>query len=82
MESCQKLKTSQDLEESHTNKEMANTHFPKSPFEHTRTIKPREFLSREFLPYNFSSSPVEPSESLAYRYNDSTYEKLKRGNEL
>ncbi|GET58960.1 hypothetical protein GLOIN_2v1823870 [Rhizophagus irregularis DAOM 181602=DAOM 197198] len=55
MESCQKSKTSQDLEESHTDKEMA-----------------------KFLPYDFSSSSVEPSESLAYRYNNSDYEKLKR----
>ena len=92
MESRQKSKTSRDLEESHTDKEMASAHFPKSSFEHTRTIKPRELslsrmphrdsLSREFLPYDFSSSPVEPSESLAYRYNNSDYEKLKRGNEL
>ncbi|UZO27502.1 uncharacterized protein OCT59_019695 [Rhizophagus irregularis] len=92
MESHQKSKTSRDLEESHTDKEMASAHFPKSSFEHTRTIKPRElslsrmphrnFLSREFLPYDFSSSPVELSESLAYRYNNSNYEKLKRGNEL
>ncbi|CAB4478033.1 unnamed protein product [Rhizophagus irregularis] len=53
-----------------------------------KTIKPRELslsrmphrdsLSREFLPYDFSSSSVEPSESLAYRYNNSDYEKLKR----
>ncbi|CAB4423086.1 unnamed protein product [Rhizophagus irregularis] len=53
-----------------------------------KTIKPRElslsrmlhrdFLLREFLPYDFSSGPVEPSESLAYRYNNSDYEKLKR----
>ncbi|CAB5371615.1 unnamed protein product [Rhizophagus irregularis] len=67
---------------------MASAHFPKSSFEHTRTIKPRELslsrmphrdsLSREFLPYDFSSSSVEPSESLAYRYNNSDYEKLKR----
>ncbi|CAB5355707.1 unnamed protein product [Rhizophagus irregularis] len=81
-------KTSRDLEESHTDKEMASAHFPKSSFEHTRTIKPRELslsrmphrdsLSREFLPYDFSSSSVEPSESLAYRYNNSDYEKLKR----
>ncbi|CAB5199518.1 unnamed protein product [Rhizophagus irregularis] len=88
MESCQKSKTSQDLEESHTDKEMASAHFPKSSFEHTRTIKPRKLslsqmphrdsLSREFLPYDFSSSSVEPSESLAYRYNNSDYEKLKR----
>jgi hypothetical protein len=92
MESRQKSKTSRDLEESHTDKEMASAHFPKSSFEHTRTIKPRELslsrmphrdsLSREFLPYDFSSSSVEPSESLAYRYNNSDYEKLKRGNEL
>ncbi|UZO01623.1 uncharacterized protein OCT59_020135 [Rhizophagus irregularis] len=92
MESRQKSKTSQDLEESHTDKEMASAHFPKSSFEHTRTIKPQELslsrmphrdsLSREFLPYDFSSSSVEPSESLAYRYNNSDYEKLKRGNEL
>ena len=91
-ESRQKSKTSRDLEESHTDKEMASAHFPKSSFEHTRTIKPRELsLSRmphrdsfsgEFLPYDFSSSPVEPSESLAYRYNNSDYEKLKRGNKL
>ncbi|RGB21319.1 hypothetical protein C1646_778369, partial [Rhizophagus diaphanus] len=60
MESRQKSKTSRDLEESHTDKEMA----------------------REFLPYDFSSSPVEPSESLAYRYNNSDYGKLKRGNKL
>ncbi|CAB4439469.1 unnamed protein product [Rhizophagus irregularis] len=88
MESRQKSKTSRDLEESHTDKEMASAHFPKSSFEHTRTIKPRELslsrmphrdsLSREFLPYDFSSSPVEPSESLVYRYNNSDYEKLKR----
>ncbi|CAB4430966.1 unnamed protein product [Rhizophagus irregularis] len=88
MESRQKSKTSRDLEESHTDKEMASAHFPKSSFEHTRTNKPRELslsrmphrdsLSREFLPYDFSSSPVEPSESLAYRYNNSDYEKLKR----
>ncbi|PKC58938.1 hypothetical protein RhiirA1_470202 [Rhizophagus irregularis] len=88
MESRQKSKTSRDLEESHTDKEMASAHFPKSSFEHTRTIKPRELslsrmphrdsLSREFLPYDFSSSSVEPSESLAYRYNNSDYEKLKR----
>ncbi|EXX66217.1 hypothetical protein RirG_125960 [Rhizophagus irregularis DAOM 197198w] len=38
----------------------------------------RDSLSREFLPYDFSSSSVEPSESLAYRYNNSDYEKLKR----
>ncbi|EXX58503.1 hypothetical protein RirG_197370 [Rhizophagus irregularis DAOM 197198w] len=67
---------------------MASAHFLKSSFEHTRTIKPRELslsrmphrdsLSREFLPYDFSSSSVEPSESLAYRYNNSDYEKLKR----
>ncbi|PKC00615.1 hypothetical protein RhiirA5_427910, partial [Rhizophagus irregularis] len=55
MESRQKSKTSRDLEESHTDKEMA-----------------------KFLPYDFSSSSVEPSESLAYRYNNSDYEKLKR----
>ncbi|UZO14438.1 uncharacterized protein OCT59_005895 [Rhizophagus irregularis] len=88
MESRQKSKTSRDLEESHTDKEMASAHFPKSSFEHTRTIKPRELslsrmphrdsLSREFLPYDFSSSAVEPSESLAYRYSNSDYEKLKR----
>ncbi|GET56033.1 hypothetical protein GLOIN_2v1785716 [Rhizophagus irregularis DAOM 181602=DAOM 197198] len=88
MESRQKSKTSRDLEESHTDKEMASAHFPKSSFEHTRTIKLRELslsrmphrdsLSREFLPYDFSSSSVEPSESLAYRYNNSDYEKLKR----
>ncbi|CAB5194229.1 unnamed protein product [Rhizophagus irregularis] len=88
MESRQKSKTSRDLEESHTDKEMASAHFLKSSFEHTRTIKPRELslsrmphrdsLSREFLPYDFSSSSVEPSESLAYRYNNSDYEKLKR----
>ncbi|CAB5326046.1 unnamed protein product [Rhizophagus irregularis] len=88
MESRQKSKTSRDLEESYTDKEMASAHFPKSSFEHTRTIKPRELslsrmphrdsLSREFLPYDFSSSSVEPSESLAYRYNNSDYEKLKR----
>ncbi|UZO29338.1 uncharacterized protein OCT59_022817 [Rhizophagus irregularis] len=42
MESRQKSKTSRDLEESHTDKEMASAHFPKSSFEHTRTIKPRE----------------------------------------
>ncbi|CAB4403790.1 unnamed protein product [Rhizophagus irregularis] len=88
MESRQKSKTSRDLEESHTDKEMASAHFLKSSFEHTRTIKPRELslsrmphrdsLSREFLPYDFSSSPVELSESLAYRYNNSDYEKLKR----
>ncbi|GET57974.1 hypothetical protein GLOIN_2v1823870 [Rhizophagus irregularis DAOM 181602=DAOM 197198] len=59
MESRQKSKTSRDLEESHTDKEMA-----------------------KFLPYDFSSSSVEPSESLAYRYNNSDYEKLKRDNEL
>ncbi|GBC19802.2 hypothetical protein GLOIN_2v1823870 [Rhizophagus irregularis DAOM 181602=DAOM 197198] len=80
MESRQKSKTSRDLEESHTDKEMASAHFLKSSFEHTRTIKPRELslsrmphrdsLSREFLPYDFSSSSVEPSESLAYRYNN------------
>ncbi|POG78938.1 hypothetical protein GLOIN_2v1766266 [Rhizophagus irregularis DAOM 181602=DAOM 197198] len=87
-------KTSRDLEESHTDKEMASAHFPKSSFEHTRTIKSRKLslsqmphrdsLSRAFLPYDFSSSSVEPSESLAYRYNNSDYEKLKRGelNEL
>ncbi|CAB5207500.1 unnamed protein product [Rhizophagus irregularis] len=40
MESRQKSKTSRDLEESHTDKEMASAHFPKSSFEHTRTIKP------------------------------------------
>ncbi|CAB4428177.1 unnamed protein product [Rhizophagus irregularis] len=88
MESRQKSKTSRDLEESHIDKEMASAHFLKSSFEHTRTNKPRELslsrmphrdsLSREFLPYDFSSSPVEPSESLAYRYNNSDYEKLKR----
>ncbi|CAB4417081.1 unnamed protein product [Rhizophagus irregularis] len=88
MESRQKSKTSRDLEESHTDKEMASAYFLKSSFEHTRTIKPRElslsrmphrdFLSREFLPYDFSSSPVELSESLVYRYNNSDYEKLKR----
>ncbi|EXX50392.1 hypothetical protein RirG_271290 [Rhizophagus irregularis DAOM 197198w] len=88
MESRQKSKTSRDLEESHTDKEMASAHFLKSSFQHTRTIKPRELslsrmphrdsLSREFLPYDFSSSSVEPSESLAYRYNNSDYEKLKR----
>ncbi|GET55324.1 hypothetical protein GLOIN_2v1823870 [Rhizophagus irregularis DAOM 181602=DAOM 197198] len=88
MESRQKSKTSRDLEESHTDKEIASAHFPKSSFEHTRTIKPQELslsrmphrdsLSREFLPYDFSSSSVEPSESLAYRYNNSDYEKLKR----
>ncbi|CAB5382564.1 unnamed protein product [Rhizophagus irregularis] len=88
IESRQKSKTSRDLEESHTDKEMASTHFPKSSFEYTRTIKPRELslsqmphrdsLSQEFLPYDFSSSSVEPSESLAYRYNNSDYEKLKR----
>ncbi|CAB4400382.1 unnamed protein product [Rhizophagus irregularis] len=55
MESRQKSKISRDLEESHTDKEMA-----------------------KFLPYDFSSSSVEPSESLAYRYNNSDYEKLKR----
>ncbi|UZO27234.1 uncharacterized protein OCT59_019439 [Rhizophagus irregularis] len=92
IKSRQKSKTSRDLEESHTDKEMASAHFLKSSFEHTRTIKPRELslsrmphrdsLSREFLPYDFSSSSVEPSESLAYRYNNSDYEKLKRGNEL
>ncbi|POG57625.1 hypothetical protein GLOIN_2v1791567 [Rhizophagus irregularis DAOM 181602=DAOM 197198] len=89
IESCQKSKTSQDLEESHTDKEMTNMHFLKSSFEYTRTIKSRElslsrmphrdFLSREFLPYDFSSSLIEPSESLTYRYNNSNYEKLKRG---
>ncbi|UZO15849.1 uncharacterized protein OCT59_007261 [Rhizophagus irregularis] len=42
MESRQKSKTSRDLEESYTDKEMASAHFPKSSFEHTRTIKPRE----------------------------------------
>ncbi|CAB5371438.1 unnamed protein product [Rhizophagus irregularis] len=88
MESRQKSKTSRDLEESHTDKEIASAHFPKSSFEHTRTIKPQELslsrmphrdsLSREFLPYDFSSSSVEQSESLAYRYNNSDYEKLKR----
>ncbi|CAB4429054.1 unnamed protein product [Rhizophagus irregularis] len=88
IESRQKSKTSRDLEESHTDKEIASAHFLKSSFEHTRTIKPRELslsrmphrdsLSREFLPYDFFSSPVEPSESLAYRYNNSDYEKLKR----
>ncbi|CAB5193383.1 unnamed protein product [Rhizophagus irregularis] len=88
MESRQKSKTSRDLEKSYTDKKMASAHFPKSSFEHTRTIKPRELslsrmphrdsLSREFLPYDFSSSSVEPSESLAYRYNNSDYEKLKR----
>ncbi|RGB25145.1 hypothetical protein C1646_772147 [Rhizophagus diaphanus] len=41
---------------------MANAHFLKSPFEHTRTIKPQEFF-------------VELSESLVYRYNNSDYEK-------
>ncbi|GET66051.1 hypothetical protein GLOIN_2v1823870 [Rhizophagus irregularis DAOM 181602=DAOM 197198] len=55
MESRQKSKTSRDLEESHTDKEMA-----------------------KFLPYDFSLSSIEPSESLAYRYNNSDYEKLKR----
>ncbi|RGB21726.1 hypothetical protein C1646_777403 [Rhizophagus diaphanus] len=90
-ESHPKSKTSKemantrDLEESHTDKEMANAYFLKSSFEHTRTIKPRELslsrmpyrdsLSQEFLPYDFSSSPIEPSESLAYRYNNSDYEK-------
>ena len=79
--------SSRDLEESHpkskTNKEMANVYFPKSSFEHTLSRMPRrDSLSREFLPYDFSSSPVEPSESLTYRYNNSDYEKLKRGNEL
>ncbi|CAB5387681.1 unnamed protein product [Rhizophagus irregularis] len=88
MESRQKSKTSRDLEESHTDKEMASAHFSKSSFEYTRTIKPlelslsqmphRDFLSREFLPYDFSLSSIEPSESLAYRYNNSDYEKLKR----
>ncbi|CAB5332546.1 unnamed protein product [Rhizophagus irregularis] len=38
----------------------------------------RDSLSQEFLPYDFSLSSVEPSESLAYRYNNSDYEKLKR----
>ncbi|CAB5207502.1 unnamed protein product [Rhizophagus irregularis] len=38
----------------------------------------KDSLSREFLPYDFSLSSVEPSESLAYRYNNSNYEKLKR----
>ncbi|CAB4442169.1 unnamed protein product [Rhizophagus irregularis] len=41
MESRQKSKTSRDLEESHTDKEMASAHFPKSSFEHTRTITSR-----------------------------------------
>ncbi|CAB4417074.1 unnamed protein product [Rhizophagus irregularis] len=88
MESRQKSKTSRDLKESHTDKEIASAHFPKSSFEHTRTIKPRKLslsrlphrdsLSREFLPYDFSLSSVELSESLVYRYNNSDYEKLKR----
>ncbi|CAB4388596.1 unnamed protein product [Rhizophagus irregularis] len=40
IESRQKSKTSRDLEESHTDKEMASVHFLKSSFKHTRTIKP------------------------------------------
>ncbi|EXX70053.1 hypothetical protein RirG_090870 [Rhizophagus irregularis DAOM 197198w] len=36
----------------------------------------RDSLLQEFLPYDFSSSSVE---LLAYRYNNSDYEKLKRG---
>ncbi|RGB22040.1 hypothetical protein C1646_678124 [Rhizophagus diaphanus] len=67
---------------------MANVHFLKSSFEHTRTIKLQELslsqmphrdsLSREFLPYDFSLNPIKPSESLAYKYKNSDYKKLKR----
>jgi hypothetical protein len=86
------LDTSQVLEKSFpkskTAREMANTYLPKSSFEHTGTFRSRELLlsrmsrrNSEFLPYEFSSSSVEPSEIL-YRYNNNEYEKLKKGNEL